>query len=310
MPASFNSIHFPGERLDTVIQLARGDAWVNQSARVHFTEQILRLRMRHARLIRAGLFQTRHFTFRCGKQPSGDWCADRFRLGIKIEHLMAHFAAPAGLLVSAERHGRIENAVAVDPDRSRAKFGRDTMRLLDVPRPDGRREAKLRVVGLRDQIVHVAERHDRHDWSENFLAHDLHLLVGVDEHRGLDEIAFVAFAAAANGGLRAFGQPGFEIAANAVELFLGDERSHLARGFHSGTDANLRRELRDAVHDFVELFVFDVEPRTSATHLALIEEDGVGGAGNGAVDFRVLENDVGDFPPSSSETFFKFPAAA
>ena len=63
----------------------------------------------------------------------------------------------------------------------------------------------------------------------------------------------------------------------------------------SGTDVELFGALRDAVDDFVEDFLFDVEPRAGAAALAVIEEDGAGGAGNGAVEIGVVENDVGRF---------------
>ena len=76
-----------------------------------------------------------------------------------------------------------------------------------------------------DDFIHVAEGHGGDDRPEDFFLHDFHLVVGVDEDGGLDEIALVAVARAAGGGLRAFLHAGFEIAANAIELLFGNERA-------------------------------------------------------------------------------------
>src|SRR6516225_12222823 len=45
-------------------------------------------------------------------QQSGDG----LDLGGGLEHLVAHLASPAGLLVPAERQCRVKHVVAVDPD--------------------------------------------------------------------------------------------------------------------------------------------------------------------------------------------------
>ena len=49
--------------------------------------------------------------------------ADRLDLGVLLQYFVAHFASPAGLLVSAEGQGSIENVVAVDPHRPGAELG-------------------------------------------------------------------------------------------------------------------------------------------------------------------------------------------
>src|SRR5450755_476114 len=48
---------------------------------------------------------------RTGSELDGD----RLDLGVGLENLVAHLAAPAGLLVAAERQGGVEDVVAVDP---------------------------------------------------------------------------------------------------------------------------------------------------------------------------------------------------
>ena len=60
----------------------------------------------------------------------------RLDLGVGLEGLVAHLAAPAGLLVAAERQGRVEDVVAVDPDGPGAELLRQRVRLGDVLGPD------------------------------------------------------------------------------------------------------------------------------------------------------------------------------
>ena len=55
---------------------------------------------------------------------------DGLDLGVCVQYRVAHFATPTGLLVAAERKRRIEDVVAVDPDRSGAQPRRDPMCLL------------------------------------------------------------------------------------------------------------------------------------------------------------------------------------
>ena len=54
-------------------------------------------------------------------------------------------------------------------------------------------------------------------------------------------------------------------------------------------------DVADAFDDFVEDFLVHVEARTGAAALAVIEEDGAGGAGDGLVDIGIGEDDGGRF---------------
>src|SRR5271167_909585 len=58
--------------------------------------------------------------------------AHRLGLGVVVEHLMPHLAAPARLLVAAKRQCRVEDVVAVDPYRTRAQLLSQGVRLADV----------------------------------------------------------------------------------------------------------------------------------------------------------------------------------
>src|SRR5258708_789387 len=73
--------------------------------------------------------------------------ADRLHLRIEFQRIMSHFAAPPGLLVASEGQRRVEDVVAVDPDRAGPQLRGDTMRLADVARPDARRQSIDALVG-------------------------------------------------------------------------------------------------------------------------------------------------------------------
>ena len=63
--------------------------------------------------------------------------------------------------------------------------------------------------------------------------------------------------------------------------------------------------LRDALDDLVEHFFFDVKPRAGAAALAVIEEDRAGRAGNGGIQIRVVQNNVGRFAAQFQRNFFQ-----
>ena len=71
---------------------------------------------------------------------------------------MAHFAAPAGLLVSAEGQRGVEHVIAIDPHSSGAQLGSDAVRFLNVTRPNARGQSINGIVGFGNQIVQIAER--------------------------------------------------------------------------------------------------------------------------------------------------------
>src|ERR1700685_561367 len=74
-------------------------------------------------------------------------------LGFKIilEHLAAHLAAPARLLVAAKGQRRVEDVVAIDPDRAGSQLIGDAMGTLDVAGPQARGQPVHGVVGAANQ---------------------------------------------------------------------------------------------------------------------------------------------------------------
>ncbi len=78
-----------------------------------------------------------------------------------------------------------------------------------------------------------------------------------------------------------------------------------------GPTLDLLRLGGDAFDDAVEDRLLDEEPRAGAAALAVVEEDRVRGAGDRERRGRRRRAPCsGDLPPSSSDTFFRLPAAA
>src|SRR5712664_3687474 len=136
--------------------------------------------------------------------------SDRLDFGVGLEDLVAHLAAPAGLLVPAEWQGRVEDVVAVDPDGPGAKLLRQGVGLGDVLGPDPGAETVGAVVRLGGDLVQAAERLGHDDRAEDLLADDLHVRAGVGDDGGLDEVTLVAEAPAAGDRGGALGHAGLQ----------------------------------------------------------------------------------------------------
>src|SRR5207253_6049259 len=170
---------------------------------------------------------------------------DRYRLdfGVGLEGLVAHLAAPAGLLAPTERQGRVEDVVAVDPDGPGADLLGQGVGLGDVPGPDPGAQAVAGVVRLGGDLVQAAERLGHHDRAEDLLADDLHVRTGVGDDGGLDEVALVAEAAAAGHGGGTVADAGLQEPGDPPQLLVGDERAHLGAGLHARAELDALGDL-------------------------------------------------------------------
>src|SRR3954447_1296726 len=102
-------------------------------------------------------------------------------------------------------------------------------------------------------------------------------------------------AFAAHDSLGTFLESGLEIARHTRQLLLADQRSHLRLGIHSRTKGDLFRLLRDAFNYFVKCVFLDIETRSGAAALTMIEENGHGSSRNSFAHVGVFEDDVGRF---------------
>src|SRR6201999_2510895 len=108
-------------------------------------------------------------------------------------------------------------------------------------RPDAAGEAVHCLVGfLGDTIeIVVVKAHGAQNRAENLFAYHRHVRPDVGQDRRLDEITVIADAVAAgdDGGAVAFAL--IDVARYALELFFGDERSHLRAVAQRVADADL-----------------------------------------------------------------------
>src|SRR5260370_16781611 len=139
---------------------------------------------------------------------------------------MPHLAAPAGLFISAEWHRRVENVVAVDPHRTRAKMSRRAVGFADIPPPNGSSQAIFAIVGTRQNFLRIVERHRGNDRPEDFLLHHLHVFTGIHKDGGLHEITLVPLLMPACHGSRTFRKASLQISPPPLYLFLCADRPH------------------------------------------------------------------------------------
>src|SRR6185312_12710754 len=183
----------------------------------------------------------------------------RLDFGVGLEGLVAHLTAPAGLLVPAERQGRVEDVVAVDPDGPGAELLRQGVGLGDVPGPDPGPEAVAGVVRLGGDLVQAAERLGHDDRAEDLLADDLHVRAGVGDDGGLDEVTLIAEAPAAGDRGGALGHAGLQEPGDPPQLLLGYQRAHLRAGLHARAELDALGDFGDAVDHLVEAVFLDEE---------------------------------------------------
>ena len=156
--------------------------------------------------------------------------------------------------------------------------------------PDPGCEPIDRIVRPTQQFFRIVKRNRRYHWPENFLLHDLHVILGVDQNRRLDKVSLVADLVPARRGLRALGHSDLKIVADALQLLLGNQRPHMRLRIESRPHFDLFCLRRDAVHYAIEDWPLHIKPRSRAAALAMIEEDCAGRAGNRRIQVRIFEN--------------------
>ena len=167
------------------------------------------------------------------------------------------------------------------------------MGFADIASPNAGSEAVHVVVGARNKLLRIRERHGRHNRPEDFFLHHFHLIVGVDQDGRLNEVSFLAALVATGDRLRALRETGFQITANAIHLFDRDQRPHLRVCIKPRPDSDLLRFFGHAFYHLVKYSLFHVQSRTGTATLSMIEEDGTGSTGNGDVHVGIFEHHVG-----------------
>src|SRR5262249_52948057 len=156
----------------------------------------------------------------------------------------AELAADAALFVAAPGRFDVGRLHVVDPHDAGTQALDGTHRAKYVARPDGGRQAVVRVVRDAQGVGLFVERDDAGDRTEDLLARDTGRVVDVIEDRRLDEKAAVEHAArgasAADRHLR-FSLADLLVLTHALELLATDERSHLRVAAHPRTEGDAPR---------------------------------------------------------------------
>src|SRR6266581_2167448 len=182
--------------------------------------------------------------------------ADTYRLdfGIVLKHLVAHFAAPAGLLVAAKGQRSVKDVVAVDPDGAGAQSRGKAMRLAQIIGPDATAQTVHGLVGLWQHVLDVLKRQGYQHRAKDLFLHHPHVLLDIHQHGGLEKVALLTVPLAPAQGLGL---------------------------------------LSHARNDLVKDLVLDVEARASAATLTMIEENRMRGTLDGQFRISILEHDIG-----------------
>src|SRR5262249_39095089 len=111
------------------------------------------------------------------------------RLHEGAQALERQCGADARVAAAAPREAGRHAIAAVPIHRAGVHAAEDRLGLLALPRVHARGEAVLRVVHESHGLLGVAHTLDADDGAEALVAHHLHAVVHVDEHRGLEPVA-------------------------------------------------------------------------------------------------------------------------
>src|SRR6266849_5406719 len=207
---------------------------------------------------------------------------------------LAVAGADAALLPAAHRHlgDRVVDHHVVHAHRARLYAAGDARAARQVPGPHAGVEAVARVVGQADRLLLVADAHDRDHRPEGLVAHDVHLVVDVDQHGRLEEEAGqVGAPLAARQHLGAARDRVLHVALDLVDL---GREGHGADLDH----ASLGRALADLLHLLDHLVdegvvdrCLDVDALDRDADLAGVREPAVHARARGPLQVRVAQHD-------------------
>src|SRR3954454_18589134 len=211
---------------------------------------------------------------------------------VRLDAVPAALAAVAGLLVAAERGGRVEAVEGVRPDDARAHALRHPEDARALLRPDAGAQAVGRVVRLLDRLVRRAEGEDAQHRAEDLLLRDAVALRDVREHGRHEPVALLGQAARRLVDLRAFFGAGRDELLNLLQLLLGVDRADIGVLVERVADAQRRQAALQLLDDrLVDGFLHE-QARAGAADVALVEVDAVHDPLDRLVKSGVVEDDV------------------
>lgn len=182
---------------------------------------------------------------------------------------------------------------AVDPDSTSSEVVADADGSVEVLGVDGGGKTVVGVVAELDNLIFGGELGDSADRAEDLLPHDLHVRLDVGEDGGLDEVALVTVALAANLDSSTLLLTGLDVAHDAVILKLADLGALEGLVVEGVTDLVLGGALLEGLDELVVDTLLDVDTRTGAASLAVVEVDTEVDPVNGLLDIGIVEDNVG-----------------
>src|SRR5580698_2266324 len=147
------------------------------------------------------------------------------------------------------------------------------MCLGDVASPDSGGQSVLRAIRARDNFVDALKRNNAHDRPEDLFLGDLHSVLDIGEHGGLDKVAAVSDALTAADELCPFTPARFDVAHHLVELRLVHLRTLLRGGIERIADRAIPGAGAALFDKLIVNVLFHENARTGAAALAVIEEE-------------------------------------
>src|SRR5207247_1735552 len=212
--------------------------------------------------------------------------------GLDVYHLKqavpAQLATDAAVLDPAEGHPRIRFHRAVDEDEARLDLADQFVRSVQVPRPEARAEAELRIVRLPDCALQVRDPEDGRDRAERFLSEDPHLFRHAREQRRFEEPTGPGQAMASDDGLRAVRQRILDLAFDLLALTGVDQRTDVRRWVERVADLQVPHSLCELREEVIGDGIHDEETLRGDARLSVVDEPARDGAFRGGVEVRVF----------------------
>lgn len=182
---------------------------------------------------------------------------------------------------------------AVDPDGTSPEVIADTDGSVEVLGVDSGGKTVVGVVAKLDNLLLGGELGDSANGAENLLTHDLHVGLDVGEDGGLDEVALVAVALATDLDSSTLLLTGLDVAHDAVILKLADLGTLEGLVVEGVADLVLGSALLEGLNELVVDTLLNVDTRTGAAGLAVVEVDTEVDPVNGLLDIGIVEDNVG-----------------
>ena len=183
--------------------------------------------------------------------------------------------------------------VAVHPYRPGFDTPGQAMGEAEILCPHAGRETVDGVVGLRGDFVGILVAVGDQHGAKDFFPVQGRSRTAVLEDGRLNEVTLVAVPAAARENFPAFAAPLLNVTKHALVLFLADQRAHLRFRAAAAAEFHGAGNLHHAAHHVVKDGFFDEQARACHANLAVVEEDGIGCAGDSLVEVRVFGDDHG-----------------